>query len=209
MGKESYEVPTWDLLYELCVELADRIRESGFKPDLIIGVARGGWIPARLLSDFLENPNVASVKVEFYVDIGRTSSQPIITQPCSAPVQGKRILLVDDVADSGRSLSLVKESLLQQHAEEIRVACLYYKPWSILKPDYYIKETTSWIIFPHEVKETARKLWKRMRANGMEPNLVIEELLKIGLKPLLIRKFVEEFSHEEEGKGEGKGEERG
>ncbi|MBS7610264.1 phosphoribosyltransferase [Candidatus Bathyarchaeota archaeon] len=197
MGEGSYEVPTWELLYELCVELANRIRDSGFQPDLIIGVARGGWIPARLLSDFLENPNVASIKVEFYVDIGRTSSEPIITQPCSAPVEGKRILLVDDVADSGRSLSLVKDSLLRQGAKEIRIACLYYKPWSIIKPEYYIKETTSWIIFPHEVKETARKLWNRMRGEGMDPDSIGEELMKIGIRPLLIRKFVEEFRCQE------------
>lgn len=197
MGEGSYEVPTWELLYELCVELADRIRDSGFRPDLIIGVARGGWIPARLLSDFLENPNVASVRVEFYIDIGRTSSEPIITQPCSAPVKGRRVLVVDDVADSGRSLSLVKDSLLRQGAEEIRIACLYYKPWSIIKPEYYIKETTSWIIFPHEVKETARKLWKRMRGEGMDPDSIGEELMKIGLRPLLIRKFVREFSRQE------------
>ncbi|MEM2926418.1 MAG: phosphoribosyltransferase [Candidatus Bathyarchaeia archaeon] len=197
MGEGSYEVPTWELLYELCVELADRIRDSGFQPDLIIGVARGGWIPARLLSDFLENPNVASVRVEFYIDIGRTSSEPIITQPCSAPVKGRRVLVVDDVADSGRSLSLVKDSLLRQGAEEIRIACLYYKPWSIIKPEYYIKETTSWIIFPHEVKETARKLWKRMRGEGMDPDSIGEELMKIGLRPLLIRKFVREFSRQE------------
>ncbi|MEM3028300.1 MAG: phosphoribosyltransferase [Candidatus Bathyarchaeia archaeon] len=197
MGEGSYEVPTWELLYELCVELADRIRDSGFQPDLIIGVARGGWIPARLLSDFLENPNVASVRVEFYIDIGRTSSEPIITQPCSAPVKGRRVLVVDDVADSGRSLSLVRDSLLRQGATEIRIACLYYKPWSIIKPEYYIKETTSWIIFPHEVKETARKLWKRMRGEGMDPDSIGEELMKIGLRPLLIRKFVREFSRQE------------
>ncbi|MEM3692958.1 MAG: phosphoribosyltransferase [Candidatus Bathyarchaeia archaeon] len=197
MGEGSYEVPTWELLYELCVELADRIRDSGFQPDLIIGVARGGWIPARLLSDFLENPNVASVRVEFYIDIGRTSSEPIITQPCSAPVKGRRVLVVDDVADSGRSLSLVKDSLLRQGAEEIRIACLYYKPWSIIKPEYYIKETTSWIIFPHEVKETARKLWKKMRGEGMDPDSIGKELMKIGLRPLLVRKFVREFSRQE------------
>ncbi len=190
---EGFEAPTWDYLYELCIVLADLVRASEYKPDILVGVARGGWIPARLLSDFLENPNMANVKVEFYLDINKTAHDPVITQPVSVPVAGKRVLIVDDVADSGKSLKLVKESLQAQGAAEVRVACAYYKPWSILKPDYYAKETRGWVIFPHEVKETVRKVCEKLRGEGRSIKDVKAELVRIGLKPLTVEKFVREI----------------
>ncbi|MBS7618965.1 phosphoribosyltransferase, partial [Candidatus Bathyarchaeota archaeon] len=100
----TYEAPSWDEIYEMCLDLASMIKASGFKPDLIVGIARGGWIPARLLSDFLNNPNITSIKVEFYLDIGKTKDEPTITQDIQVPVNEKKVLLVDDVADTGKSL---------------------------------------------------------------------------------------------------------
>ena len=189
----TFEVPSWDYLYELCIMLANAIKESRFQPDILVGVARGGWVPARVLSDLLENPNVASVKVEFYVDVYKTGQAPVITQEVSVPVAGKRVLVVDDVADSGRSLRLVKECLCAKGASDVKIACVYYKPWSVVKPDFYSKETGSWVIFPHETKETVRKIADKLTKKGMSLTQVHAELVKIGLKPLLVRKFLKEI----------------
>jgi len=189
----AFEAPSWDCLYELCLVLADAIRESGFQPDILVGVARGGWVPARVLSDLLDNPNLASVKVEFYVDVYRTSRAPVMTQEVSVPVVGKRVLLIDDVADSGRSLKLVKDCLTAKGAADVRIACVYYKPWSVVKPDFYSKETSSWIIFPHESKETVRKIAAKLTNKGLSLPQIQAELVKIGLKPSLVEKFLEEI----------------
>jgi hypoxanthine phosphoribosyltransferase len=152
----EYEAPTWNQIYSMLLKQASRIRSSGFKPDVIVGVSRGGWLPARVLSDLLENPNLANVKAEFYVGIGKARKKPSLTQCVSASVKGKRVLVVDEVADSGGSLKLIRDHVLEQGAVEVRTATLYLKPHSVLEPDYCETETSRWIIFPWETKETLR-----------------------------------------------------
>ena len=79
----KYITPSWDEIYEMLLELALRIKQSGFNPDLIVGVSSGGWAPGRILSDLLANTHTANIKIEFYVGIGKTAGKPIVTQPIS------------------------------------------------------------------------------------------------------------------------------
>ena len=76
-----YVAPSWDRVYEMLIDMALQIRKSGFKPDIIVGVSRGGWAPGRILSDLLENTHTVNLKIEFYVGIGKTARRPIVTQP--------------------------------------------------------------------------------------------------------------------------------
>ncbi|MEM4700421.1 MAG: phosphoribosyltransferase family protein [Candidatus Nezhaarchaeales archaeon] len=177
-GGVELEAIWWDDLYFKTLELARAIRSSKFKPDIIVGIARGGWVIARLLSDFLGNANLASVKVEFYSDVAEHRDLPSIVQPVSAHVEGLKTLIADDVADTGRSIEAVRGHLEERGALEVRVATVYYKPWSIVKPDYYVVETTKWIIFPHEVKETLVRLLRRWLKEGVGEEVMIERLLK-------------------------------
>jgi hypoxanthine phosphoribosyltransferase len=188
-----YEAPSWDEIYEMCLDLASMIKASGFEPDLIVGIARGGWVPARLLSDFLDNPNITSIKVEFYLDIGKTKNEPTITQDIQVSVNGKKILLVDDVADTGKSLMLVKNHLKNMGASEIRIACIYFKPWSIVKPDYYVRETEAWIIFPHEIRESAAKIWLKVKAEGGNLKDVKKILVGAGVKSKIVNRIIRDF----------------
>ncbi|MEM1570455.1 MAG: phosphoribosyltransferase [Candidatus Bathyarchaeia archaeon] len=192
----AYEAPSWDEIYEMCIDLASMIKASGFKPDLIVGIARGGWVPARLLSDFLDNPNITSIKVEFYLDIGKTRDEPSITQDIQVSVAGRKVLLVDDVADTGKSLMLVKNHLKDMGASETRIACLYFKPWSIVKPDYYVRETEAWIIFPHEIRESATKIWLKVKAEGGSLRDVKRILVEAGVKRKIVNRIVKEFLHD-------------
>jgi hypoxanthine phosphoribosyltransferase len=177
----------------MCIQLAEKIRKNGFAPDVIVGVARGGWIPARIMSDLLDNSNLASLKVEFYVDVAKTGRKPVITQPVSTSVKGKKVLVVDDVADTGESLKLVSEHLKRRGAAEVKIATLHYKPKSILKPDFYIKETEAWIVYPHERFEFIKSMIKKFRGEGKSSDQVKEELVKIGLQAQLVSKFVDEI----------------
>jgi hypoxanthine phosphoribosyltransferase len=174
---------------------AGKIRKSGFKPDIIVGVMRGGWIPARILSDLLEIPDLATVRVEFYLGVAETLKEPALTQDVSAEVSGKKALVVDDVADTGKSLQLVKEHLLRRGAAEVRIATLYYKPFSAAKPDYYEKETRRWVVFPWELKETARKIVEKHQ-NKSAINLETAKLVKAGLPKQLVDAFLKEAFEE-------------
>lgn len=191
--RQKYEAPSWDYIYLLLIELGDMVKKSGFKPDVIVGIARGGWPPARVLSDFLDNPNIANVRVEFYLDIHKTIKEPVITQPISVTVKGKKILLADDVADSGKSLKLVYDRLVERGASEIKVATLYYKPWSTFKPDFYSRETEAWIIFPWERYESIKKLGGKMKGEGKSFREMEREFIKMGLEPHIVRKFLREI----------------
>jgi hypothetical protein len=193
----GFEVPTWNQIYGMLLNLAEKIRKDKFKPDVIVGVSRGGWPPARVLSDLMCNPNLANVRVEFYLGVAETKEEPVLTQPVSISVAGKKVLVVDEVADTGKSLKLVKEHLIKQGAVEIKIATVYYKPWSIVKPDYYEKETSQWIVFPWEIKETVRKIVKRCREKGKSIEEETAKLVKAGISAGLVEKFLKEILEEE------------
>ncbi len=193
------EAVSWDEIYTMLVNLADKIKKDRFKPDVIVGVSRGGWPPARVLSDLLENPELANVKVEFYVGVNETKKEPVITQPISVPVKNKKVLVVDDVADTGRSLLLVRQHLLENGAKEVKVATIYYKPWSKIIPDYYERETNCWIVFPWERRETVRNVLEKLMKKGKTVEEVKEVLVKAGLESWIVEKFVKEALQKLEG----------
>ena len=192
----EFEVPTWDQIYEMLLNLVEKIRKNGFKPDIIVGVSRGGWPPARVLSDLMGNPNLANVRAEFYLGVAETKEEPVLTQPVSMKVASKKVLVVDEVADTGKSLKLVKEHIIEQDATEVKIATVYYKPWSIVKPDYYEKETSRWIVFPWETKETVRKIVKKCKKTGKPIGEEAAKLVKAGISPRLVEKFLKEILEE-------------
>jgi len=189
----EFEIPSWHQIYELLLNLASTVRKTGFEPEIIVGVSRGGWPPARVMSDLLENPKLANVAAEFYIGVAETNGKPVITQPVSVSVKGKKVLVVDDVADTGESLRLVRSHLEEQGATEVKTATIYYKPWSVIIPDYYEKETRSWIIFPWERKETVRKIVEKCKRQGNSIDTAKEKLVSSGLERKLVERFIQEI----------------
>ena len=194
MTTALFEVPSWNQIYKMLLSPAEKIRNSGLQPSVIVGVSRGGWIPARGLSDLLENPTLASVRVETYSGATQAKSLLTITHRVSIPVTKKEMLIVDDVADSGKSLKVVKEHILQQDAEVAKVATLYYKPWSIVKPEYFEKETSRWIVFPWDRKEAVRRIVEGSK--GTSTRKEIRKLTRAGFPKQLAEKFLREMSVE-------------
>lgn len=193
----KFEVPSWDQIYEMVLNLAEKIRRDRFCPDVILGISRGGWPPARVMSDLLGNPELANVKVEFYVGIAQVKSEPVITQPVSTSVESKSVLIMDDVADTGESLVLVKDHVKKLGAKDTKIATIYFKPWSKIAPNYYQKETTCWVVFPWERKETVRELVKRCIREKKRFEDAKERLVRGGLDPNLAERFIREVVEEE------------
>jgi len=189
----EFEIPSWEFIYELLLDLASQIRKTGFKPDVIVGVARGGWPPARIMSDLLENPEIANVKAEFYLGVAETKGEPVITQPVSVSVKNKKVLVVDDVADTGKSLALVREHLKEQGASDVRIATIYYKPWSIVTPDWFERKTSRWVIFPWERKETVRRILEKCKKQGVSTEKAKKTLVRYGFDPKLVERFMKEI----------------
>jgi hypoxanthine phosphoribosyltransferase len=178
----------------MMLKLAEKIRRGSFKLDVIVGVARGGLIPARVLSDLLEQPNLATIRTECYVGTHQTESAPVLIEQLSACMRGHRVLLVDDVADTGRSLQLAREHFVESGAVEYRIATLFRKPWSIVKPDYFSEETSLWVVFPWDLKETIREAFENRgdtSVSGLSKNLEFA-----GLPRLLADRFLKEIAGE-------------
>jgi len=178
----EYVAPRWDDIYDMLLNLATRIKRSGFQPDLIVGVSRGGWIPGRILSDLLGNAHTANVKIEFYVGIGQTTGKPVVTQPISEEILNKRVLVVDDVADTGESLLVALEHVRERGANGIKTATIYYKPHSKFKPDFFTETTSHWIVFPWERLETTQLLIQEAKTQPKPNDSVRKVLSKCGLR---------------------------
>ena len=196
--KLEFEIPSWNQVYILLLKIAEAVKKSKYEPDIIVGVSRGGWIPARIMVDLLENPKLANVATEYYLGVAETKQEPIITQPISVSIEDKKVLVVDDVADTGESLKLVNAHLKEQGASEIRIATIYYKHWSVTIPQYYAKETCQWIIFPWEQKEAARKVVEKFEAEGITKEDAKEKLISSGLDKELVERFIKEIAEEEQ-----------
>jgi len=143
------ETPSWELFGLAARELAQQIIDSGYRPEMVIAIARGGLIPAGALAYALGIKAAGTLNVEFYSDVEETLPDPVVLAPLldTDAIVGKRLLVVDDVADSGRTLDLVL-GLLRKHTTEVRSAVMYTKPRTIVQPDYSWLETDRWINFP-------------------------------------------------------------
>lgn len=143
------EILTYELFGTAARELAEMIAADGFRPDAIVGIARGGLTLAGALGYALDVKMLGSLNVEFYTGVEERLDAPIVLPPTldQASLAGKSVLLVDDVADSGRTLALVLK-LLEAGGGEVRTVCLYAKPGTIQAPDYVWRRTDRWIMFP-------------------------------------------------------------
>jgi uncharacterized protein len=188
----GFEVPTWSQIYDYLLALTQKIELSGYRPDVVVGVCRGGLIPARILVDLLEVRQLATIQVEFYIGLGETKEQPSLKQALALPVAGKRVLLVDDIADSGKTLQFAIKYIREQGATEVKTVAVYYKPCSLVKPDFYEKETDCWVVFPWEAKETLRKVVCK-QAGKRQQSHEIGKLVKAGLPMHLTERLLKDL----------------
>jgi hypoxanthine phosphoribosyltransferase len=148
-GAPPRERMGWDELGGGARQLAGQVLRDGYRPDLILGIARGGLLVAGALSYALGVKNTFTMNVEFYTGIDERLPVPMLLPPVPALVDlhDARMLIADDVADTGQTLALVKGFCAGQ-VGEVRVAVLYEKPRSIVDCEYVWRRTGLWIDFP-------------------------------------------------------------
>ena len=130
----------WDELRGEVKELAGKI---DYIPDIIVGIVRGGLVPARLLSSELR------VKDMYALTVKRVGEERNVTSDILEDISGKKVLLVEDMLETGKSLIVAKE-YLEKKGAEVKTACLYTMPMSEIKPDFSLKEITEVVPFPWE-----------------------------------------------------------
>jgi hypoxanthine phosphoribosyltransferase len=146
---EEREVLGWLEFGDASRHLAMDVLASGFEPDFVIAIARGGLLLAGAIAYALDVKNCGSLNVEFYTGIDERLPMPVILPPLldQSSLAGARVLLADDVSDSGKTLALVVD-LLRTAGADVRSVVLYTKPGTIHEPDYSWHRTSRWIAFP-------------------------------------------------------------
>lgn len=138
----------------------NKIEQDEYIPDTILAIARGGWFPARILSDIYSSKeidvDIVSVTTKFYTSIGKTKSRPLLLQHLNQTLFDQNILIVDDVSDSGTTLNFIRGYAEFMGAKDTRLACVFYKPRTIAVPDYFVETVSNdtWLVFPYERRET-------------------------------------------------------
>jgi len=173
----DYLISRWRDIELLTLKLASKLVDEGYIPEVLVGILRGGWIVARLLSDYLGIDYIGSVEIKFYKGIEDRHEKPVLTQPLVINVRDRSVLIVDDVADSGKTLQLATDLLRLYGPKEVKTASLYVKPRSIITPDYFVLKTDKWIIFPWEIAETLRNV---IKSRGVKAS--VENILKTSVE---------------------------
>ncbi len=155
---QQREILTWEGFGVASHDLAIKIAESGYEPDMILAIARGGLFLAGALGYSLAVKNTYTMNVEFYTGVNQRLDMPMILPPVPdfEEVRDAKILIVDDVADTGHTLKLVNEFCSGRVAES-RIAALYEKSHSVVHCDYVWKQTDEWINFPWSDREPVVK----------------------------------------------------
>jgi len=159
------ELISWAEVERLCQRLAALIKESGYRPDLVIAIGRGGYVPARLLCDYMHIMELTSIKIEHYLSGANRQEEAVIRHPLKADIRGLRVLVVDDVNDTGDTLEAATQHLQTFQPGEIRTAVMHDKAVTRFDVDYSARKIIKWrwLIYPWAVNEDVSDFLKRLK----------------------------------------------
>lgn len=179
----------WQRYTHEAYELSQKIATQQKELHLIIAIARGGLTLSHIISDTLQLP-IAAFTIESYKDL-KQGSLPHITHGLTTSLAHKKILLVDEISDTGktfvRGIAYLEE--LGAHRADITTCALYIKPHTHYKPDFFIGETTAWVIYPTEVRETISTLSLLWKKDGIDSEAIKKRLTTLGFSALQIASF--------------------
>ena len=144
-------ITNWEYIYGLCRDVSDDVKASEFEPDVVVALARGGWFAGRCLCDFLGLDDLTSLKMEHYVGTAQKTGEPEVRYPMpEGSVEGKDVLIIDDIADTGGSIKHAYEYVQERDAGDIRTATLQLLETSEFDPDYVGEqlEQWAWVVYP-------------------------------------------------------------
>lgn len=182
VSKIPVKVVTFDEIVEWSRQLTAKIRESGWQPDVIVAIARGGFIPARLLCDWLGVSDLVSIQVVHWPSAAQVAEKAYVKYPVSVDLREKKVLIVDDIVDTGDSVELAKKSIEECcKPAEVRTAALQVIT-SVAKviPDYYAIEVREWVWFAYQwnaVEDAAGFIMKIVKETG-KTEWCLDELIQ-------------------------------
>lgn len=163
---ESFDckIVNWDEIQKTLYNSTREVIQSDFDPTAIVGIARGGWMPARCVADFLEINNLTSVKVDHYQGTEKTENAVLQFDARSVAIDDENVLVVDDIVDTGKTLSKSLESIENKGAIKARSMTIHSIPSSDINPDYIGKSYDKfyWVIYPWNITEDINEILKNV-----------------------------------------------
>ena len=153
--KREYKYLSWQQVQEACFFIYTQMLKDGYVPDSIVALLRGGVVPGRIFSDFFDTIlDFFALDVKLYEGIGNQRDEVQI-KAFHGDVKNKKILILDDIWDSGKTMEVVLDSL---DCEDVTTATLLWKETAKEKPNYYaeIVRDNEWVVFPWETCEFRR-----------------------------------------------------
>jgi hypoxanthine phosphoribosyltransferase len=176
-------VTNWNYIYDLCRDLSSSVVESGYEPDVVVALARGGWFAGRMVCDFLGISDLISLKVEHYVGTARFADECRVRYPIAEEmVKDKRVLIVDDIADTGKSLQHASDYVKEFKPADCRTGVLQLLFTSETTPDYFAEflEDWMWVVYPWNFIEDMIDLITKLMAKERK-KVWNEKSIKAGL----------------------------
>lgn len=166
MVKVPIKLVSWDEITEWARVLSMKIKDSGWLPDIVVAIARGGYAPARLVCDYLGISDLISLQVVHWPSTAQVAEKAYIKYPLSVDLSGKKVLVIDDIVDTGDSIQLAKEYIERNNKNvEVRTAALQWiSTVAKFKPDYWAIEVRDWVwfVYPWNVTEDMTNFIRRV-----------------------------------------------
>ncbi|MGR8998397.1 MAG: phosphoribosyltransferase [Gammaproteobacteria bacterium] len=169
---------TWEEVYSLCRQLVPQLRKANFQIDIIVAIGRGGYVPGRVLSDMLGINDLTGFKIEHYLGAYK-QHEAFVKYPLNADINGRNVLLLDDVCDSGDTFTVGVEHIKQcGRVNEIRTAALHLKTVSKFIPDFYAETVSEWrwLIYPWAVNEDLSSMITKMQLDNADVTLLQRQI---------------------------------
>ena len=177
MEKFDCWLPTWDELHEDMKQIVKKIKKDNFHPDIVIALSRGGFVPARVICDLLIIKDLVSIKVDHWGVTAAKDGKAHLRYPIDVDLSGKKVLIVDDITDSGESMILAKEFVKKLNPKEIKTTVIFNIKNSKFVPDYYSKEIDwVWVMWPWNYTEDMCNIVPKVLDEKKESS--IEEIRK-------------------------------
>jgi len=179
MPNLKYIIPDWQEIYEIAKETTNKIKESDFYPDVIVAVSRGGLVPGRLFADFLHIKDVYTIKADHWGLTATKDGEAKLSHGLSLDLNGKMVLIVDDITDTGESMKLAKEHIETKNPTQVKTATIYHLKNSKYIPDFFGEEKEwAWIIFPWNYREDMVNLINKIDNSNEKSFIDLKKELK-------------------------------
>jgi hypoxanthine phosphoribosyltransferase len=170
----------WDDIYSYAYQTSLKIKKSGWQPDAVVGIARGGWVHARIQCDLLGVKDLFSVKVDHWGVTATKDGKAKLSVPLVGKVEDKKVLVVDDITDTGQSLTMAVDHIKEKgNPADVKTAALMHIDGSKFIPDYYgVEITWAWEIWPWNFYEDISSLIAKIFEGEDAKEMTTAELKK-------------------------------